>query len=88
MDFLMLLPGRQRVVIEIDGKHHYAEGDRADPQRYARMVEADRALRIRGYEVFRFGGAEFLQTNGTGHDSVDKMIAAFFEQLFAAHRVK
>jgi very-short-patch-repair endonuclease len=88
MDFLMLLPGRQRVVIEIDGKHHYADGDRADPQRYARMVEADRALRIRGYEVFRFGGAEFLQTNGTGHDTVDKMIAAFFEQLFAAHRLK
>lgn len=28
MDFLMLLPGRQRIVIEVDGKHHFSEGDR------------------------------------------------------------
>jgi hypothetical protein len=37
MDFLLLLPGRQRVVIEIDGKHHYADGETASPQRYARI---------------------------------------------------
>jgi hypothetical protein len=88
MDFLMLLPGRQRIVIEIDGKHHYADGDRADPRRYARMVEADRALRIRGYEVFRFGGAEFSLANEAGSEAVDRLIASFFRQLFDAHGVK
>lgn len=88
MDFLMLLPGRQRIVIEIDGKHHYADGDRADPRRYARMVEADRALRLRGYEVFRFGGAEFSLANEAGNEAVDRLIASFFRQLFDAHGVK
>jgi hypothetical protein len=35
MDFLMLLPGSRRVVIEIDGKQHYANDDgQADPTRY------------------------------------------------------
>lgn len=25
MDFLLLLPGRQRIVLEVDGKHHFSE---------------------------------------------------------------
>jgi very-short-patch-repair endonuclease len=58
MDFLMLLPDGGRVVIEVDGKQHYADGDRASPQRYADMVAEDRRLRLAGYEVYRFGGAE------------------------------
>ena len=62
MDFLLLLPYRQRVVIEIDGKQHYAEGDTASPRRYAEMVAEDRTLRLLGYEVYRFGGFE-LQEN-------------------------
>lgn len=32
MDFLMLLPGNVRVVIEIDGKQHYAHGNEASPE--------------------------------------------------------
>ena len=31
MDFLLLLPDRRRVVIEVDGKQHYADGDIAIP---------------------------------------------------------
>lgn len=27
MDFLLLLPNRTRIVIEVDGKHHYAAGE-------------------------------------------------------------
>ena len=61
MDFLLLLPGRQRVVIEIDGKHHYADGEAASPQRYATMVAEDRNLRLLGYEVYRFGGYELSE---------------------------
>lgn len=56
MDFLLLFPDRSRVVIEIDGRQHYAAEERADPGRYAEMVREDRALRLRGYEVYRFGG--------------------------------
>lgn len=79
MDFLMLLPNRVRIVIECDGKQHYAEDDgRASPRKYAEMVAEDRALRLRGYDVYRFGGHEL----GEGSES---RIAAFFDALHARH---
>ena len=37
MDFLLLLPGRQRVVVEVDGQHHFAENDRPSLKIYAEM---------------------------------------------------
>ena len=45
MDFLLLLPHGQRVVLEVDGSHHYAspDGTRPDPSRYAALARADRA---------------------------------------------
>jgi hypothetical protein len=47
MDFLMLLPRRVRVVVELDGKQHYSDEDgTADPARYAAMVREDRQLRL------------------------------------------
>jgi hypothetical protein len=77
MDFLMLLPGRRRVVIEVDGVQHYADDSkRADPRRYAEMVRADRELRLAGYEVFRFGGYEFVND-----DAAKEMLRTFFGEL-------
>lgn len=32
MDFLLMMPGNIRIVIEADGKQHYAKGDVAAPQ--------------------------------------------------------
>jgi very-short-patch-repair endonuclease len=60
MDFLLLLPHGQRVVLEVDGSHHYAspDGRRPDPARYADGVRGDRDLKLAGYEVFRFGATE------------------------------
>ena len=79
MDFLLLLPNRRRVVLEVDGKHHYAREDgRADPVRYAPMVSEDRRLRLAGYEVYRFGGAEFSQ------DAHAELLESFFEDLLRA----
>lgn len=75
MDFLILFSSRHRVVIEVDGKQHYANGDTASPALYSEMVSEDRRLRLTGYEVYRFGGAE-LMTSGA-----DKMVADFFDQL-------
>jgi hypothetical protein len=64
MDFLLLLPHRARVVIECDGKQHYADASgRADPRRNAAMMAEDWELRLKRYEVYRFGGAE-LATSG------------------------
>lgn len=61
MDFFMLLPGRRRIVLEVDGVQHYADGHRrASPRLYAQMVAEDRKLRLAGYEVYRFGGQEFV----------------------------
>lgn len=77
MDFLLLLPHRIRIVIECDGRQHYAdETGRADSGRYAEMVAEDRELRLRGYEVYRFGGGELIEGSAT-----DKRLAAFFDRL-------
>ena len=77
MDFLMLLPGRRRVVLEIDGVQHYARDDgRADTRRYAEMVAADRELQLAGYEVYRFGGQELAD-----RDAATTMLADFFNDL-------
>src|SRR5260221_46020 len=78
MDFFLLLPNRQRVVIEIDGKHHYADGDTASPQRYATMVAEDRNLRLLGYEVYRFGG--FEPTQGDPGAIVEPLLNRLFQR--------
>jgi len=36
--------------------------DRRCPRRYASMMAEDRDLRLKGYEVYRFGGAELTDT--------------------------
>jgi hypothetical protein len=77
MDFLLLLPGRRRVVLEIDGVQHYADTQRkASPSRYAEMAGEDRRLRLAGYEVYRFGGQELVD-----RDQARLMLAQFFAEL-------
>jgi hypothetical protein len=77
MDFLLLLPGRRRVVLEVDGQHHYATDDgRANPSRYATMAAEDRRLRLAGYEVYRFGGAEL-----TNEERGKALLETFFARL-------
>lgn len=75
MDFLMLLPAGVRVVLEVDGQHHYES-----PAAYARMMQGDRELKVAGYEVFRFGAAELTT------DSLE-LVGRFFRQLFVRYRV-
>lgn len=82
MDFLMLLPGRQRIVIEVDGKHHFSEGDLPSLKIYADMVSADRELRLAGYEVYRFGANELV---GNG---AEPKITDFLDKLFRLHRIR
>lgn len=82
MDFLLLLPGRQRIVLEVDGKHHFSENDHPSLKVYADMVSADRELRLAGYEVYRFGANELVG------DSAEQRITDFFEKLFRLHRVR
>lgn len=82
MDFLMLLPNGVRVVLEVDGKQHYAGADsKADPNKYAAMAAADRDLRLSGYDVYRFGATELIVPTGP------TMVGEFFERLFRAHRL-
>jgi very-short-patch-repair endonuclease len=81
MDFLLLLSDRVRVVIEVDGKHHYAVGEKAEPRLYSEMVGEDRKLKLAGYEVFRFGGYE-LQTEDAEHT-----VEEFFLRLFEWHEI-
>jgi hypothetical protein len=75
MDFLLLFPYCQRVVIEIDGQQHYFEGERASPRLYAMMVAEDRNLRLQGYEVYRFGGFELMG------DKAEAIVHGFLTRL-------
>ena len=83
MDFLILLPRHKRVVIELDGKQHYADGDgKASPTRYAEMVREDRRLQLAGYDVFRIGGHEVADPGGGA-----TLVRSFFEALLAFHDI-
>jgi len=83
MDFLMLITHDVRIVIEVDGLHHYADGKGvASPLRYANMVAADRDLRLAGYEIYRFGGRELEGESGV------RLVKEFFRRLFARHGVR
>ena len=82
MDYLMLLREARRVVIEIDGAHHYSDNGRAVPARYAEMVAEDRRIRAQGYEVYRFGGAEFVD-----EESAVTTIVDFFDGLLDRHGI-
>lgn len=83
MDFLLLFSNQTRIVLEVDGQQHYSVNGKANPGLYARMVAEDRRIRLQGYEIYRFGGAE-LQDEQQGR------IAAidFFNALFQQHSIK
>ncbi|MFJ3658818.1 hypothetical protein ACIPPR_36625 [Streptomyces nigra] len=81
MDFLLLLPNRVRVVLEVDGQQHYSVDGKASPQLYAQMVSEDRQLSLSGYDVYRFGGHELDRNNGP------RIVAGFFRELFQRYDV-
>lgn len=81
MDFLMLLPGGRRLVFEIDGKQHYACGDKAEPREYAKLAAGTRELQLAGYEVYRFGGSELPLEGGP------QLVERFFRTLFDVHQI-
>jgi very-short-patch-repair endonuclease len=85
MDFLLLMPHGQRVVLEVDGSHHYAsaDGKRPDPAKYADSMRGDRNLKLGGYEVFRFGAAELQNREQARH-----VLQAFFAGLFLRFEVR
>jgi very-short-patch-repair endonuclease len=72
MDFLLLLPHGQRVVLEVDGSQHFT-----NRTKYAADMRADRELKLSGYEVFRFGTAELE------HEArARRVLEEFFVELF------
>jgi very-short-patch-repair endonuclease len=84
MDFLLLLPHGQRVVLEVDGSQHYTRdrGRTPDTGKYADMVAADRDLKLRGYEVFRFGHDELKHL-----DAAQALLRQFLPDMFRRFKV-
>ncbi len=79
MDFLLLYSDRRRVVVEVDGRQHYADDDgKANATLYAQMVAEDRRMRLAGYEVYRFGGKEV-----GGSATADALLERLFDDLHA-----
>ena len=93
MDFLMLLASGVRVVLEIDGQHHYGDEEpepgghyRASASKYAAMAAEDRRLRLSGYEVYRFGALELVPKGSQRmHVEATTMVVGFFNALFKRH---
>lgn len=77
MDFLLLYSDRSRVVIEVDGRQHYADEQtgQASPRPYGQMVAEDRRLQLAGYDVYRFGGHELAAPDA------ERTVATFFDDL-------
>lgn len=83
MDFLLLLPHGIRILTEIDGKQHYSKDNgEASPMLYAQMVKEDREDKLMGYEIFRFGGAEFFTSSERKIQDVKENLTDFFYRLF------
>jgi len=84
MDFLMLLPHRVRVVIEVDGRWQYSKEEggqfHPSPPVCAETVRGDRDLRLTGYEVCRLSGYE-LHTERHAATVAEE----FFARLFQSH---
>ncbi|WP_406359339.1 hypothetical protein OID55_41425 [Streptomyces sp. NBC_00715] len=80
MNFLLLLPFGQRVVLEVDGVQHYTrdEGRAPDTAKYADLVAADRDLKLRGYEVFRFANDELKRP-----EDAEKLLLRFIPDMFS-----
>ena len=97
MDFLLMLDQGARIVLEVDGRHHYAVQDSTDQdvyianaKRYAEMAMEDRRLKLAGYEVYRFGGQEFMDVDPvswTVGPNAQQVAAAFFDRLLKKHGV-
>lgn len=96
MDFLLMLENSVRIVIEVDGRHHYGVEDPArhvyiaDAGRYAAMCREDRRLRLLGYEVYRFGGAELSDTTLSPlkiGPASQEAVSGFFDWLLRKHGV-
>ena len=78
MDFLLLLPRGQRLVLEVDGSRHFTSPDgRPDGARYADGVRGDRDLKFSGYEVYRFGATELQD-----REAARGLLRRFFPELF------
>ncbi|MFE5108294.1 hypothetical protein [Streptomyces sp. NPDC056663] len=84
MDFLLLLPHGQRIVLEVDGSQHYTRdrGRTPDTAKYAEMVAADRDLKLREYQVFRFGHDELADP-----DDAEALLRQFLPDMFRRFRV-
>lgn len=85
MDFLILAPNNQRIILEVDGITHYTDAHgKPSPARYAKNTSYDRDMQLRGYSVYRFGGYELM----ADRKAVKAMLADFFERMFAKHHVE
>nr|BFD88409.1 hypothetical protein StreXyl84_78100 [Streptomyces sp. Xyl84] len=78
MDFLLLMPGLRRVVLEVDGSQHYTDnqGKVPSPSKYAATMAGDRELKFLGYQVYRFGHSELED-----RESARPLVADFFSRL-------
>lgn len=81
-DFYLRI-GQKEILLEVDGIQHYANlNGTANRNGYAAQCQWDRARILLGYEIYRFGTAEFDGPNS------EKMVSEFFNSLALRHGVE
>jgi hypothetical protein len=77
LDFLMYLPGRRKVIIEVDGIYHISKGGgQACLETYSKGLAADRGLMAKGYTIYRFGADEIQK-------SASDVLGQFFHDILS-----
>lgn len=77
LDFLMYVPGRRKVIIEVDGIYHISKGTgQACLETYSKGLAADRGLMAKGYTIYRFGANEIQE------DAMD-VLGQFFHDILS-----
>jgi hypothetical protein len=76
IDFLLILKNNKKIIIQVDANQHFADEDKFSPGKYAAMMSGDRELKLKGFEVYRFGSFEFKDEN------IENNLEEFFILLF------
>ena len=83
IDYLMLLPAGVRIVLEVDGQHHYSLGRAGSAPTLCRTDLRGPGTQAvwSGYDVYRFGASELQGDTGR------RLVASFFDELFLKHGI-
>ena len=88
MDFCLIMPSNKKIIIEVDGIHHFAEKENgkwiASDKKYASQCKFDNEWQLRGNEIYRISNRALMDNKS--EDNII-FIKEFFIKLFKKHKI-